>query len=316
MQPDQIADRSMAFPELLRTAAQTYLACFGLATAIVAALYIPLAVVQAVLVVGLCPVFTATDNILITWRDLEAAAWPKVLLGATLIAGLGGIYALLVQPIVTGAVIHTAICQAQAQPTTFTAAYQAAFQRMPNLIGASLIAVLIASLITASIFLITTGLFMSLMSLGDSTSGRRQETGTLLLGGCLIGGSLLLLGIAVLLGILLVGLPYAIMLDGLGVGAAIRRSIGLVRGSFGIVVLFQFTLVVVLWVVVAIPNTLTHWFVRGILPTATTEMLTPFLLTNAGSYVIQIFTLPIQLVTTTVLYRNLRARHAAREVQR
>ena len=315
MQPDQSADRSMAFPELLKTAAQTYLACFGLATAIVAALYIPLAVVQAGLVIALQPIFTATESLLSGSR-LGAVAFPSALLGGLLIAGLGGIYTLLVQPIVTGAVIQAAACQVQASPTTFTAAYHAALQRMPHLIGASLIAVLIAALIAASIFLIRTGLFMSLMSLGDSTRGRHQETGTLILGGCLIGISLLLIVIAVLLSLLLVGVPHAIMLDGLGVGAAIRRSIQLVRGSFGFVVLVQFTLSVALWLITAIPNMVMRALTEGMFPAPSTATLTPYLLMNAGGYMIQIFTLPIQLMTTMVLYCNLRDRDAAREVQR
>ncbi len=127
--------------------------------------------------------------------NLVTVAFPRVLLGAVLIAGVGS-----------------------GSARTFTAAYRAALQRMPNLLGASLIAILMVSLITVSIWLIKTGLFMSLMSLGDSTSGRRQATGTLLLGGCLIGSSLLLIGIAVLLGVLLVGMLHATMRDSVGLG--------------------------------------------------------------------------------------------------
>ncbi len=312
MQPDQTANRPMPFSELLRTAAQTYRACVARVSTIIASLHVPASFVQISIGTALSGVFAdlklLQPLLAEPARLVEHLVQPSTIFGRGVLLCLWVVAVLIIRPIVTGAVVQTYGSHLSQERLTLTAAYRAALQRFPTLVGASLLTFFTSQLFNSVGYLIMGGFFRSVWSLGDSTSGKAQETPSLILGLCMLGSSPIVLLVAVLSNVLLLLLPQVIMLEGRGLGAAIGRSISLTRGSFRQVLLILLLLSGFIWFIQIIFHPL-YTVLKQILISEPNNWFAEGVLANGVWYLMEIVLLPVYFAVTTVLYFDLRARH-------
>ncbi len=242
-----------------------------------------------------------------------------MLIGLMLVVGL--VQSVLVQPLMYGAMVRVTSQRAHEHDVSMLSAYEYGVGRMASMVVLSLLSML------AMVMLVMVPLAALLVAMipaiaatetgnGDSAAA---GLGLLLLLALLVYLPLvLLLTLALTLKLLLS--PQAIVIEGHGVLAGLRRSWSLTRGSFwrvfGIMVLVYLIAMVISMILSVITQIIAGvggaaaGMSGNFTALAVTQAIVMFL-----SYVINILIFPIYGIATTLLYYDLRARREGHDLE-
>lgn len=229
-----------------------------------------------------------------------------VLAGLLVVAGvLGGLLQYLSQGALTSAVAESYM----ERPVSFGGAYRQMFKRVGPLLGAIVLQVLIGIGIWVPLVLIFA------LSIAGLASGSNSGSSAVGLGLCFLGLPLFLITLLVYLFIVVrlrLVVPV-IMVEGLGPVEAIRRSWRLVQNYWWrtlalVIVLGLLNLVISAgpaYLVLAIVGI----FTRG------TDPVTAAAITGTGTVIMSALFLPLELVSTTLYYFDLRVRKEGFDIE-
>jgi hypothetical protein len=316
--------RPLSLGDILDTIFRIYRQNFLAFAGIVALLFVP----SLLLDILVTAIFgqSAMQNLLPMIEELQwiepGADWFSQLplanlfayLGLSLFIGL--IQAIILIPLVEGAVVHAASRSYLDRPLSILEAYGFGTDRMANLILARLLVAIIAILVYLVPFGLLAGLFVAIISAssgsGDAAVG---ALGVLALVFMMLFGLLLLFVIMLALVVCFLFVTHAVVLEGHGPVAAIGRSWKLATSSFWRVLGIDLLLTLLILVLTLVPSYSISTGVQIIFPDPIGDFAIQQILTLISSYVIQILVLPLSLIGFTLLYYDLRVRKEGFDLQ-
>ncbi len=221
----------------------------------------------------------------------------------------------IVQQIINGALANAISQRYHEQPVSILSAYGFGINRMVSLVLAGIVIAVIMGIVSFLIFgAFATG-FILFVTLGTAQGEGGAVIMSLLGMFLLIAGMLLTILIIVVLAVLFLFVTQAIVLEGYGPLAAIRRSTRLIRGSFWRVV----GIVILLYILVQILTLLPTFALGGAIGLAFADPIQDFAmrqsLTSLVGYLAQILVLPLLLIGYTLLYYDLRVRKEGYDIE-
>ncbi len=231
---------------------------------------------------------------------------------------LGLIQIAVVQQVLNGALANAISRRYLDQPVSVVEAYQFGRNRLVALISVGLLVALLTIVVMVLLFGIYIGGLVLLFTVVSAQQGRTAIILAILgFVGLLFFLALLLLVFA-FIALRFLFIPQAVVLEGLGPLAAIRRSWRLIDGSFwrvlGVVVLLQ----ILVQLVVSIPIFVVS-LVLNIVLGDPFDPLQNYVLRQSivllTTYMAQILVLPLQLGTYTLLYYDMRVRKEGYDMQ-
>jgi hypothetical protein len=225
--------------------------------------------------------------------------------GAAVLAGISVLVSLLANTVLTGLLVVVLSRSVLGAPIGARECWEAARPRLPGLLGV----VVLVAVLTAIAFLVPL-VPAALLAVTGAPAGAIAALG--LLG--LVAGTVLAVVVAV--GLALAAPAY--VLEGVAVGAALRRSAALVRGRFwpilGVLVL---TVVIVMVVagIIAVPFSLVSGAVGVATGTTSAFAPLPLLITSIGSVIAGTLTTPFQAGVTGLLYIDQRMRREGFDIE-
>ncbi len=230
-----------------------------------------------------------------------------VLAGLLIAAGvLGGLLQYLSQGALTSAIADSYM----ERPVSFGGAYKQMFKHVGPLIGAIVLQVLISIGIWVPTILIFTFSIVGLASGSDRGGGAAAALGL-----CVLGLPLFLITLLVYAFILVrirVVVPV-IMVEGLGPVQAIRRSWRLVQNYWW----RTLALVLVLGIINLVISAGPAYLILGIVTifTRSLDPVTSAIITGTGTVIMSALFLPLELVSTTLYYFDLRVRKEGFDIE-
>lgn len=325
MQAEQPPLKPMGLGDILDTVFRLYRNNFLTFIGVVALIQIPLILLQIAVNMGLSR-GVARDFLLLqealisfdprfdSWADLPLGNLALYFMVTILVALFEGIIA---QQIINGALANAVSRRYLRQPVSITSAYGFGGSRIFSLIVAGLLISLIIltfSLIVAGIF----GLGIVLVAGLTSTQGG-GDTGAVL---TTFVGFLSFLAIFALIMLIIIGaailflfVTQAIVLEGHGPIAAMRRSLHLVRSSFWRVVGTVVAVYLMVQVIALIPTTAAGLGIGAIFNDPINDFGIRQSLSMLVSYGTRMLVLPLLLIAYTVLYYDVRVRKEGFDIQ-
>jgi hypothetical protein len=325
MQAEHPPLKPMGLGDILDTVFRLYRNNFLIFIGVVALIQIPLILLQIAVNMGLSR-GVARDFLLLqealisfdprfdSWTDLPLGNLVLYFMVTILVALFEGIIA---QQIINGALANAVSRRYLRQPVSITSAYGFGISRIFSLIIAGLLISLLIitfSLIVAGIF----GLGIVLVAGLTSTQGG-GDAGAVL---TTFVGFLSFLAIFALIMLIIIGaailflfVTQAIVLEGHGAIAAMRRSLHLVRSSFWRVVGTVVAVYLMVQVLALIPTTAAGLGIGAIFNDPINDFGIRQSLSMLVSYGTQILVLPLLLIAYTVLYYDVRVRKEGFDLQ-
>lgn len=325
MQAEQPPLKPMGLGDILDTVFRLYRNNFLTFIGVVALIQIPLILLQIAVNMGLSR-GVARDFLLLqealisfdprfdSWTDLPLGNLVLYFMVTILVALFEGIIA---QQIINGALANAVSRRYLRQPVSITSAYGFGGSRIFSLIVAGLLVsllILTFSLIVVGIF----GLGVVLVAGLTSTQGG-GDAGAVL---TTFVGFLSFLAIFALIMLIIIGaailflfVTQAIVLEGHGAIAAMRRSLHLVRSSFWRVVGTVVAVYLMVQVLALIPTTAAGLGIGAIFNDPINDFGIRQSLSMLVSYGTQILVLPLLLIAYTVLYYDVRVRKEGFDLQ-
>jgi hypothetical protein len=314
MQADQPHLQPMAIGDILDAMFRVYRNNFLTFIGIAALAQLPIMLVQIVLQISLGRTFLSELT-----RITELLTRPRPSFGdlaLNSIAGyllllivLGIVQAVVVQPLMNGALTNAAAKNYLAESTTIFNAYQLGSSRITALIVAGLLVGLIAAAIVVVFMAIYIAIVLALVASADRGNGSGLAAfGTLF---CVLGLIVLAIGAGLYVGIRLLFVTQAIVIEEQSATGALGRSWELVRGSFwrtlGLCILFSLLIQIIAFIPVSLLSSAITLAVGD--PANPLENFALVqVLNSVVSYGAQILILPLQMIAFTLMYYDLRVR--------
>lgn len=232
--------------------------------------------------------------------------------GVSLLLSL--IQAVVVLQLINGALANAVSRRYLNQPVTVLGAYDLGISGIASLIGAGLIVTLLVGMLSLLLFGCVIGVFALLIA---SVAQQSADTGIVvailsIFG--VIGGTIVASLLIALVAVRFLFVPQAIVLEHCGPLEALGRSWQLIRGSFWRVLGISILLGILVYILAAIPSGMLGAIVGAVLTAPETLILRQTLSTLFG-YLVQILVIPLQLITYTLLYYDLRVRKEGYDLQ-
>lgn len=303
--------RPMAIRDLLDAAFQLYRRHFVTFFGIAALPMIPLAIlqfyVQAYLggnmfeeMMGLPsspPIGGASIFDMLPWRTMI------VYYAATF--GLAILQVLIVQGLITGALAHAIANSYLGRPLTILEAYGFGLSKYLSLIAVALLLFFGTLLLALLLLGVPSAALIGLSNTASPSAG----VGLALLASVVLIGAIVLLVLALIFfSIKLLLSTQAIVLEGHGPIAAMKRSWHLVSGSFWRTLLIVLLMGVIVYLLSGIPATVVSFALTLANPTAPDQMMRNQAIATLFGQLGQILVMPLQLGLFTLLYYDLRVR--------
>jgi hypothetical protein len=304
--------RPKSFIELIDGSFRLYRSHFVTFIAVIGVVYIPIAIAQLLNQVTLGADYMRAVQRLSSGRFVPGASPFSglpiesilIFLGVSVLLGL--LQGLLVQTLGVGALANAIGRSYLGEPVSVASAYQAVLKRFGALVGAALL----IGLVTVLLLTVLVGLPVGLLVASSLGSDSRGGAGAAVFGVLLLFlTGLLCVVLAVVVGVRFLFATQAIVLEGQGPVAGLRRSWALSRGSFFRIFGIVLAMAMIVMVVGALPAQVVIAVLTLIFSRNPEAMIW---ITTLNLAITQIFTLvamPLQLVLQTLLYYDLRVRN-------
>ncbi len=316
MQPALSRLRPLSLGDILDTVFRLYRQNFLTFIGIVALLQVPLVALQTILML------TFGQNMMLDMMQLTEEL-PRfdpqfdsfadlpignlvALFGLLMLVGL--LQGIIVQPLINGAMAYAVSQSYLDRPISLVESYTFNVGRMITLIATGLL----IAIVTALIYLIPMGLIggaiFMLSTAADAVSGDNAGLAALLIFVMMMAGILALLVISLVLAVFFLFVPQVVILEGCNPFQALARSWQLARGSFWRILGLILLLTLLIYFISAVPSGMLGGVIGIIFDDPIEDFAIRQSLSTLIGYIAQILVLPVQLITFTVLYYDLRVR--------
>lgn len=314
--------RPMGLGDILDAVFRIYRRDFLTFVGIVAVLQVPIIILQLLLTAAFGQSFANDLNNII--REIprfnpSQDSFNELPLGNIMLfyvgsASLAIVQGLVIQQLIQGALTNAVAQRYLGQPTSIGSAYRGVLQRLGSLLGAAVL----VGLISLGVLLVM-GTIIFLMAFLAGATFSNGGTGAAV-GGVLaiLFGIFAIVALFVAFALLVVRFSFftqAIVVEGQQAVGGLRRSWLLVRGSYWRIVGIIFMLSLLIYIIVGIPSGIAGGIIGLIFPDPSQHFIIRQTLTTLISYLAQIIVLPIQLITYTLLYFDLRVRNEGYDLE-
>jgi hypothetical protein len=314
MQNPPPALRPMGIADILDAMFRIYRNNFLTFIGIAALAQIPLMLLQLIVQLTFGRAFSAdllslsTELATASTTSLEDLPLTSIIayIGVTLLLVL--LQLIIIQQLMNGALTNAIARSYFGESTTILGAYQLGSSRIGSLIAAGLLVGLIGFVVFVAFFALYFGaIFAFISGIGDSR-GALSALASLL---CVFGLFLLIIFGVLYVAVRLLFITQAIVVEGKSAVEGIRRSWGLVQGSFWRTLGGYLLLSLLIQIVLAIPVTSATFAIQLTIgdpfdPLANYTLQQ--ILNSLVTYAAQILVLPLQLTAFTLMYYDLRVR--------